>query len=214
MTIKIQNGLDLAIQKIINLGDPTSAQDASTKAYSDLNISSHAIVTGEANTTREALTSSILTSGSVFIKYFTATKTETITNTNTYTTATGTGPTLCRVGVYTVAGNGDLTFLVGTTSDTTLWNAANAKFTKALSASWSKVKGTRYATAVIYVGTTSPTLVGGSYSATGGIYLALSTPPRVFGLVLSQSDLPSTITEASLVSGTLTNVRAPYIEFT
>lgn len=35
MTRKVMNGLDLQAQRIINLGDPSSAQDAVTKSYAD-----------------------------------------------------------------------------------------------------------------------------------------------------------------------------------
>lgn len=35
MALKIDNGLDLTNQRIVNLGDPSSAQDAATKNYTD-----------------------------------------------------------------------------------------------------------------------------------------------------------------------------------
>lgn len=221
MAYKLLNGLNLASQKIINLLDPTSAQDAVSKNYCDVQKlrldadEGSYITTGESNVlNRNALAANQHNTGFLYLAYFTARITATVTNVVTYVTAIAAAtPTICRIGVYSVAGNGDLTLLNSTTNDTTLWNATGAN-TKALSSTWSKVKNTRYAVGTIVVtAAAGPTLVGNvipGLSATA--YTVLGNAPRVVGTLGSQTDLPSSVTEASLVGSTV--FRWPYVEFT
>ena len=86
--------------------------------------------------------------------------------------------------------------LVGSTaSDTALFAATTTEYTKSLSASFTKKRGTRYAVGVLVVtSATAPTLLGQNtiVSATAG------RAPRLAGLVGSQSDLPSTVSVGSI----------------
>lgn len=135
--------------------------------------------------------------GQLILTYFTARKTETINNVRTMTQSTGAGtPTLCKVGIYSVAAGGDLTLVASTANDTTMWAGTFSGYTRALSSSWSKVAGQRYAFATLFVGTTGPRLFGVSpaLGAEGG------TAPRINGSVAGQSDLP-----ASIAAGSVTN---------
>jgi hypothetical protein len=136
--------------------------------------------------------------GSLRLTYFTAKKTETITKIRTRSgTTAGAGATLTRVGVYSVAGNGDLTLLASSSAATTnLWTGSLTSYSTALTSNFSKVRGTRYAVGALVVGaTTSPTMVG--------IVCPDNTEwgldPRIVGTVLSQTDLPSTVSAASVV---------------
>lgn len=144
-----------------------------------------------------------LGSGSVKLVYAQAQTTETITKLRAYIGATnGVTPTLARMGVYSVdPTTGDLALLAASASDTTLFtqgsgNAADATLTTP----WDKVAGTWYAWAVIQVGAaTAPTLIG-STIANGGALLAEA--PRLIGVVNGQTDLPASITAATVNNNT------------
>ena len=131
------------------------------------------------------------------LTYFTAKKTETVTQVRVVSgsTAAGATPTLCRVGIYEVDSSGNLTLVGSTASDTALFAATTTEYTKSLSASFTKKRGTRYAVGVLVVtSATAPTLLGQNtiVSATAG------RAPRLAGLVGSQSDLPSTVSVGSI----------------
>jgi hypothetical protein len=145
------------------------------------------------------------------LAYFTAKKSETITQVKlaTSSTAAAATPTLIRVGIYTVAANGDLTLVASTPSDTTLLAAASTAYAKALSAALAKVDGQRYAVGVLVVtGAAAPTIQGASggdaYAQSG----SLGNGQRISGLVAGQADLPSTITAATVTNSAST----PYVE--
>lgn len=133
------------------------------------------------------------------LTYFTALRTETCTQfgVNTGGTAAGATPTLCRIGLYTVDGSDNLTLVAATNNDTTLFAGANTRYTKPASASYSKVAGQRYATGVLVVtAATAPTFCG--TASMGGSGLSQSTLPRRQGRVAGVSDLPATITAATV----------------
>ena len=172
--------------------------------YSDLLaglVDPDALTSGESTLSRRAIMSgATLTSGIVRLTYFTARKTETINSVRvgTYTTAAGATPTLCRIGIYSVDGSGNLTLVASTANDTALFAAAATTYTKALSSAWSKVAGTRYAVGVLVVtGATAPTVQGQAV----GLGDELAQAPRLCGGRSGQSDLPSSIT-AGNVDGT------------
>jgi len=134
--------------------------------------------------------------GNLRLTYFTAQRTETVTDVRTLCTVASVGATLARIGVYSVASNGDLTLVASTANDTTLWESTGS-VTKALSASLSKVRGTRYAVGLLTVGTsTSPQLSGIEQVAN----TETAVEPRLSALVSSLADLPSTIASGSLVA--------------
>lgn len=134
-------------------------------------------------------------SGTVHLTYFTARKTESVTKIRMLTDATAaTGVTLARMGVYSVDGAGNLTLLAACASDTTLFNAIYSPFQRNLTAPFAKVKGTRYAVAVIVVGAGMPNLTGLTCSGADA-----SLPPRLCGILPGQTDLPANIAAGSVV---------------
>lgn len=141
--------------------------------------------------------------GTLGLTFFTGDKTETIGNVTAYTgsTAAAATPTLARIGIYSVDGSGNLTLVAATANDTTLFAAANTAYTRALTSSFSKVAGSRYAVGLLVTsGAAMPTFMGP---------LAVSNPPAQSQQFLApmqiarltgQTDLPSSIAVGSLVS--------------
>lgn len=103
--------------------------------------------------------------------------------------------TLIRIGLYTVAGNGDMTLVASTTNDTSLFGSSYTPYTKALASSYAFVKGQRYAAAILQVATTPANL----YSAAGFVSNAGLTP-RICSVKSGLSDLPSSQTDATLTA--------------
>ena len=140
-----------------------------------------------------------IVSGAMRFSFFTAPRAETIANVAVLTgnTAAGATPTLCRVGIYSVAANGDLTLIGSCSNDTSLFAAANTRYVRALSASYSAALGQRYALAVLVVtAAATPTFVG---IATNSVLAAsFATSPRVTAALNSQSDLPASVAAGSL----------------
>jgi hypothetical protein len=139
------------------------------------------------------------------LAYFTAVKTEVTTQVRTMsaTTAAGATPTLCRVGLYTIDGAEAGTLVASTTSDTSLWAAANTAYTKSWASSYLKVAGQRYAIGMLCVtGATAPTWLGTTAVGTAGT-AELAIAPRLTGSITSQSDLPSSFANASVTSSAI-----------
>lgn len=106
------------------------------------------------------------------------------------TTAAAVTPTLCRVGIYTIDGSGNLTLAASIASDTTIWSNNGVEYERALDVSFSKVAGTRYAVGSLCVtGQTAPNLAGMQGSHPGINAIA----PRLAGTIGSQTDLPSSV---------------------
>lgn len=142
-----------------------------------------------------------LISGQVWFAGFTADKTELVSNitVGTRSTAAGATPTLCRMGVYSVDASDNLTLVASTVNDTTLFAATNTTYTRALSVPFTKQVGTRYATAILVVsGAAMPTLVGLQLAPTSFVNSFLKAAPARYTLVTGQTDLPATVTAASL----------------
>jgi hypothetical protein len=155
---------------------------------------------GQETFSRTYATSNAVTMTSQVLKltYFTAYRTETINSLRTYTGAVAAGatPTTCKMGLYTVAGNGDLTRVGITANDTTLFSVVTTAYTKAMTASVSVTAGTRYAIAVLVDSTqTMPQLAG----ALPSIAL-VSTSPRIYGQITGQTDIPSSISAGSVTN--------------
>jgi hypothetical protein len=139
-------------------------------------------------------------SGQLRLSFFTAIKTETVTKVASISQSAAASPTLCRIGIYSVDGSGDGTLVASMASDTTMWNAGNTRFERALSASWAKTAGQRYAVGALFVGTSGPNLVCTTSQSGAGTSLALA--PRRSGVLVGQTDLPASFTNAGLsVSG-------------
>ncbi|MBR7191739.1 glycosyl hydrolase family 28-related protein [Gordonia sp. SCSIO 19800] len=156
---------------------------------------------GESTLSRRNIASNAVgsSSGALRLTYFTAKKTESVANVRVIsgTTAAAT-PTLCRIGVYEVAANGDLTLVGATANDTTVFAGANTRYTRALTAPFTKIRGRRYAVGILVVAGTVPNFTGLGALNTD----EAAVEPRVAGVVHSQSDLPSTVAASSLaISG-------------
>lgn len=142
---------------------------------------------------------SVGASGAIRLTFFTATVPNTVdtTLTVTGTTAAAATPTLCKVGLYIVESNNDLTLVASTANTTSLWASTNTEYATALQASYTFIPGRRYATGALVVsGGTTPTLFG--YSVGTGMQNIWARAPRVSAAVSGQTDLPATIASGSL----------------
>jgi len=170
-------------------------------AWSDNNL----LTTGEETISRVSArdTTLALTSQKLLLTYFTGRRTETVTQVRVVSggTAAGATPTTCVIGIYSVAGNGDLTLITSTPNDTSLYAATATAYTKSFSSSWSKVAGTRYALGLLVVtAATAPTTAG--IFAGGGVATEAGQAPRLAGSLTGQSSLPSTIANGSIANTT------------
>jgi hypothetical protein len=155
----------------------------------------NALLVGESTLPRQLFAGAVVTpaSGNVRLTYFTATKTELISQVRTFSggTAAAATPTLCKVGIYSVADNGDLTRIASTANDTTLWSATNTAYTRSLLTSFTKVAGQRYAVGQLCVsGVAMPAWPATTFSA--GTEWS-SQAPRISATHNGQTDLPATI---------------------
>jgi hypothetical protein len=144
----------------------------------------------------ESVATVSLPTGQMRLGYFTARRSEAITQLRAYSGSTAaTSVTLARMGIFSVASNGDLTLLHSTTSDTSLFTATSTAYTKALNTTFNKVVGTTYAVGILVVcsGTTG-TVIGVSTPTASPTSLA----PRLSGLVTGQSDLPASVAAGSV----------------
>jgi hypothetical protein len=188
--------VSLAGQRITELADPASAQDATTRVYSErLHQAALAQSASVFDTTprNAALATTTVTSGIAYFHFFTPTYSITASSlsfTNGATVASGL--TLARLGLYAVGADDTATLVARTASDTTLATTANTLYTRVFAtaggypASYTLNAGTRYAVAIIFTGTTMPNLV----ISTGVLQLA-GLPPRVAGTVTGLTDLPA-----------------------
>lgn len=160
-----------------------------------------ALTVGESALPRtSALSSLSFTSGQVRFTYFVARKTETVNNLRTATgnVAAAATPTVCRMGIYEEASNGDLTLVGATANDTTLFASTFASYTRAVITPFTKVAGRRYAFALLVVSAaTMPQFASATFSGGGA---ELSVSPRLAGVVSSQADLPASTTAASIAA--------------
>lgn len=131
-----------------------------------------------------------LTNGLLRLTFFTARKTESCSQVRTRTGAQAqVGATLCRIGIYTVDASDNLTALVAsTTNDTALWSAGSTTYTKALTASFTKTRGQRYAVGLLEVGSST---AANAFGTVGPEANEAAQVPRLSGTVSSLSDLPS-----------------------
>jgi hypothetical protein len=163
----------------------------------------HDLAAGEATMRRSEISSaaSNMSTQSLRLTYFTARKTETITEVRTITGGTAAvGATLCQVGIYEEdPSTGDLTLVASIANDTGLWVAGSTDYTSSLSASFTKTRGKRYAVGILIVGaSTTPTMMG-RISANAA---ENARTPRLTGVVGSQTDLPASVSAASITNNT------------
>lgn len=147
-----------------------------------------------------ATTISLGASGTVRFMFFQAPRTETITQVATVTggTAAAATPTLCRMGVYSVGANGDLTLVGSHANDTALFAGTATRYAKTLTTPFALNAGTWYAFAVLVVtGGTLPTFNGvGLNASTAQAALA----PRLTGQLAGQTDLPASVLAANVAA--------------
>jgi hypothetical protein len=149
--------------------------------------------------------------GTMALTYFTPDQTVTVTTLTTVSRGTaGVGTTLARMGLYTAAANGDLTCVARTAADATLWGVVNTTYSRAITdngaagtpaaiTSYTVTRGQRYAFATLHVGsTTSPSLAGATSAAA-----ITALPPRLFGYVTAQTDIPATVAGATIAANTV-----------
>lgn len=171
--------------------------------YGDEANSGNSIL-GYESTPRWAITSNgdAIGAGVIRWAYFTATRAVTCTNffTRSGGTAASATPTLCRVGLYTVASNGDLKLVARTANTTSLWASTDTDYTTAMAtaggypASYTPVPGQRYAIAVLCVTAgTAPTWY------TSGL-VGHTKDPRMSAALTGQTDLPASVDVGSLLS--------------
>lgn len=177
----------------------TSQVTGLTTRLGDLDV----LTNGEGSIDRKAPLTGVAygASGNLTLTYRRAIKTETITKLSmACATAAGATPTLIKFGVYSVnEGTGDLTLVASTANDTTVFATANTGYEVALTSSFQKTAGNVYAYAILLVSSqTLPTVIGHAHVASAGVNAILALPPRITGLVSSQTDLPSTISAGSV----------------
>lgn len=174
------------------------------RSYPPVNqVRANRVTTGQETMPRETVDQNnvVTVSGLLELTYFTAYKTELITQIRSYTgnTAAGATPTLCRMGLYSVAANGDLTLIAAHANDTALWAALNTAYTKTLTSSVRVVEGNRYAFGRLIV-----TAAAAPAWPTQGIAPSLAgVGPRIQGQVAAQADLPASVAAGTVVSGSV-----------
>lgn len=141
-------------------------------------------------------------SGTMRAAYFKAHRNLTVSTVATATASTPAAatPTLCRVGIYSVAPNGDLTLIGSTANDVTLWNTSNTLHTRNLSAPVNLVAGNTYAVGLLIVTSqTPPTIVIGGPPGPGTLHGA---SPRITSAVTGITDLPASVLAGALADTT------------
>lgn len=120
-------------------------------------------------------------------------------------TAAGATPTLCRIGLYRIQVLNQVlsgVLVASTANDTALFAAANTAYSRDWSAPYQVVAGEPYAVGILVVtGAAAPNLAGQSFAGgntAAGNEALLS--PRLSGLINSQSDLPASFAESSVVA--------------
>ena len=194
------NSLGLDYGNGLRLSDTTLVVDESI--FTERTLISR--ISGNSSTTADTMpvfaisTAHTVSSGNVYIYYFTPLSNMTITNITMANTTASTDATLARMGLYSVDGStNDLTLVARTNNHTPLFRVANTSYTLPLNdsggypLSYSLIAGQRYAVGVILVGQTIPAqLIGGGSSIA---FNSISTYPKISAVFGSQTDLPSSI---------------------
>jgi hypothetical protein len=141
--------------------------------------------------------SSAVTTGIIYWTFFTPLESFTVSNIAYSSGGTpGSGLTLVRFGLYSFNGS-TATLLARTNNDSSRFTVANTLYTGALDSTggypttYTLTAGTRYATAVIVVGSTTPQVLAANGNSTGAA-VTWSLAPRIAGATTGQSDLQAT----------------------
>lgn len=163
---------------------------------------SNRVTTGQETMPRSLVTQSagMGSSGALRLTYFTARKAESSTQVRVSTggTAAGATPTLCRVGLYLIAGDGGATLVASIANDTTLFANTGTLYTRSWSAPYAMVMGQRYALGVLVVTGAAVPSMAGSAIVTNASEWAVA--PRMTGNLAAQADLAASYADASLAT--------------
>lgn len=183
-------------------GSPVSRMPHSTASHVDSRSPALGSTVRFESMDRRAVSTGVgLVNGAVSLQYFVAPTLQAMTKFVAVVRGTAAaGTTLARMGLYSVAANGDLTLVARTANNTSLFNATFTVNTQAMDATggyvttYTPVVGSAYAIGLIVVGTsTAPVLYGTSING------AIATwDPPVNRKLTGQTDLPASITAASL----------------
>lgn len=135
-------------------------------------------------------TSRTLISGWLYLSYFTPPQSVTVTNMLTMTdgVAAAATPSLCRMGIFTIAANGDGTLVAAIANDTSLFAAGSTKYTRVLDAggglptSYTYTAGQRYAHGLLVISAAAMPNIW-SNANRGGFANALTNTPRIAGQI-------------------------------
>jgi len=142
-----------------------------------------------------------LATGTVGLTFFTASRSETINTLTAYSgsSAAGANATLSKIGIYSIAANGDGTLIVSTANDPTMFLATYSAYARSLTSSWNKVYQQRYATALLVVGASPmPNFLGQALVPTGGQASTELLSPIFCARILAQVDLPASFIGSAL----------------
>lgn len=145
------------------------------------------------------LSSVAAVSGELLITYMTAPSSYAVTKLRYMTGAAQTGAiTMNKLGLYTIAANGDLTLAGRTANDTTVVGANITASPRSLDttggypASYDVTFGTRYAIGIV--------LVGAGLGGLRGTFGPTGLLPKTRAVLTGQTDLPTSIVAASLTT--------------
>ncbi len=166
------------------------------------------LTTGESNLPRtDIVAANALTSGVLYLSYFTAQKTESAGRVRIVcSTGAAATPTLCKVALFSVAAgddlSSDLTLLAVSANDTSLFSTSNTAYTITFPSWVTKTAGSRYAVGVLVVsGATMPTLAGLPISTLAAVEAAV--PPILSAELSGQTDITADVTTALSTSTNL-----------
>jgi hypothetical protein len=111
-------------------------------------------------------------------------------------TAAAPTPSLCRMGLWSIAANGNGTLVAATPNDTALWAAVWTHYALALSANYTTIIGQRYALGFLIVTAGATPTFPGSWMA-----LASERAPQTSGLIVGKTDLPATFSAGDAWGG-------------
>lgn len=180
----------IAQSKVTNLSTDLAAKQTSADLLGHIHQSSTVVDVMN----RTQVTGNVATSGStVYWVFFTPLQTVTVSQISMATNTTASsGLTLARMGLYTFDGT-TVTLVARTASDTTLFNATGTVFTRSFDttggypSTYTLTAGTRYAIAVVQVGTTAASFAGVTINTLTG-----ALAPRVVAGQSGLTDLPTT----------------------
>jgi hypothetical protein len=142
------------------------------------------------------ISSAAVGSGTIRFTYWQARASSTVNQLSTQLGGTvASGVTLARMAVYSVASNGDLALVAKTANDTTMYTGTSGSvYTKPTESPWAKTAGQWYASAVLVIASTSPSLSGSAASTSG----RWDVQPRITATRGGQTDLPEAIASGLL----------------